>query len=240
MRTLAFLLILAVGLPAFTPQAVGQLPDPAPLEWSIAVDGPSRGKPGRFVELTCTTSGAAAIRWRIVGADADLIRVVDGGQRCLFVSPVGGKFTLVCAASRSDGALDLVEVPVEIEGGPSPEPGPGPSPKPPLPPGRFGLAQVVADLCGKLPGDRELFRSLAANYDAKASKAAAGAIRDVAGLLAETRTANAETVGSERERLIPVLFQPLADAISKAAPGDLAAHCEAWREIAVGFARGAE
>ena len=85
-----------------------------------------------------------------------------------------------------------------------------------------------------------MFRRLAANYDAKASKAAAGAIRDVAGLLTETRTANAETVGSERERLIPVLFQPLADAISKASPGDLAAHCEAWREIAVGFARGAE
>lgn len=238
MRTLALCVILATT-PAFVPRAAGQLPDPAPLSWSIRVDGPTTGKPGRFVELACDAEGAAAIRWKIVGADSDYIRVCDEGRRCLFVSPVGGRFTLVCAASRSDGALDLVEVAIEIEGG-APEPGPAPTPRPPLPPGQFGLAQTVADLCAKLPGDKELFRKLAANYDAKASKAAAGAIRDIPGLLAETRTANAETVGGERERLIPTLFQPLADAIAKAGPKTLEDHCTAWREIAVGFARGAE
>ena len=99
-----------------------------------------------------------------------------------------------------------------------------------------GCGRLVREAAG---GPRAIPQS-SGELHAKASKAAAGAIRDVAGLLAETRQANAETVGPERERLIPVLFQPLADAISKAAPSDLAAHCEAWREIAVGFARGAE
>jgi hypothetical protein len=50
MRTLALCLVLT-ATPAFVPRAVGQLPDPAPLSWSIRVDGPTTGKPGRFVEL---------------------------------------------------------------------------------------------------------------------------------------------------------------------------------------------
>ena len=238
MRAIAVGLIVASALAV---PAVGQLPDPAPLDWSITIDSPQTGQPGRFVELVCVSDGAAAIRWRIVGAEEDLIRVVDNGRRCLFVSPMPGEFRLVCAASRSDGALDLVETVVRIEGSrPTPGPGPTPTPKPPLPPGRFGLAQQVADMCNRAGLTKDAARRLSANYDAKASKAAAGAIRDVPTLLNETRTANTEIVGADRERLLPTLFQPLADALSQAKPGDLAGHIDAWREIAVGFARGAE
>lgn len=238
MRPLAVCVLLAGMLAA---PAVGQLPDPAPLEWSITIDSPQTGQPGRFVELTCVSDGAAAIRWRIVGAEEDLIRVVDNGRRCLFVSPMPGEFRLVCAASRSDGALDLVETVVRIEGSrPTPGPGPTPTPKPPLPPGRFNLAQQVADMCNRAGLTKDAARRLSANYDAKASKAAAGAIRDVPTLLAETRTTNTEIIGADRERLLPTLFQPLADALSQAKPGDLAGHIDAWREIAIGFARGAE
>jgi hypothetical protein len=244
MRHLLLCFVLATGLQTVPHLFVGQLPDPDPLEWSVTIDGPKKGKASTFVPLICTTPATAKrIKWQMLGGSDEMLWPIEEGRRCLLVVPVGGVYTVQCIASRSDGEFDSVRAEIEIEGGapqPGPSPNPAPTPKPPLPPGKYGLAQVVADLCAKLPGDRELFRQIAANYDAKASKAAAGAIRDVKGLIDETRAANAATVGAERERLIPPLFQPLADAISRAAPGDLASHCEAWREIAVGFSRGGE
>lgn len=239
-----------------TPAANPVLPDQLPAEsssFTVLTDGETTGKPGRLIRLRAVAENAVNIKWLLVGGEEDFYEVCDNGTKCLFVSPTPGKFTLVCAASRSDGALDVIQIPIEIVGdlpapgpGPGPAPGPGPTPGPqpaPLPDGKYKLAQTVADLCRKVPNSakyKTLFSKLSANYNAKASKVAAGAVKSPEDLLLETRTSNAEIVGTEREALIKPLFQPLSDAVSKANLDTLEDFTEAWREIATGFLAGAE
>lgn len=219
MRPFAIFVLIAAVLSA---PAVGQLPDPAPLSWSITVDSPGTGQPGRFVELTCVSDGAAEIRWRIVGAEDDLIRVVDSGRRCLFVSPMPGEFRLVCAASRSDGALDLVETVVRIEGS-RPTPGPGPVPTPtPMPgpqpgPSRFGLAQKCWALASPLTAAHApLLRTLAGNYSSVAAQGAAISTATIESMRADVTARNREAAGSSRDSLMQPLFVPLGAAVAEA------------------------
>lgn len=214
-------------------------PMPAPL--SIAVTGPREVDAGRLVTLDASSEGAS-IRWHLAGRSADEWQSCESG-RVYFATPVPGEYVFVAVAARSVDSrceIAIVEHAVTVRGS-LPQPGPGPAPEPiPLPPGRFGLSQVAHDAAWNLPAsDSGMLLSIAENYSVVASKTAAGVIKAVDAMIAETTTKNRATVGDQRERVKPILFDPLAESLAELSEAGtldtLADHVDAWNEIALGL-----
>ncbi len=233
----AALLLFAVSS---DPVTVAQSPSPSE-RLTVDVDGPETVQPGKLVKLTAGGNGEA-FAWRLAGASADLYDVSESGKACYFATATPGRYVFVVAAARGNPPeLLQVEFTITVEGV---APGPQPQPVAPvLPDGRYKLAQFAYDLAKKLPAtDKPLLSELGGNYSAVASQAAAGILQTVELIQTTTRTRNAATVKAERERLIPVLFQPLANRLSEMSKaGELSSvadHVTAWQEIAAGLYAG--
>lgn len=212
----------------------------------VTVDAPSEVPPGRLVKLDASATDATAFRWTLAGGAADLYDVTESGKVCYFATATPGKYVFVVAACRNAETagdpplMEISEVVVTVTGtAPGPTPGPVP-PSPVLPDGRYKLAQFAFGLASTLPAtDKPLLQGVASNYAAVASMAAAGVLADPPAMLVATKDRNAATVGTNRERMLAPLFQPLATRLAELSKaGDLktlADHVAAWQEISTGL-----
>jgi hypothetical protein len=228
---------------------------PKPAAWDettapqIAIDGPTTAPAGTLVILDASASRADRLAWTLADGPPDCWRSSPDGRTLYAAHPTAGRLVFVLAAATADG-LTIETHTVTLDGpgpepAPSPDPpGPGPSPLPtpaPLPRGRFDLANYCLALCQTLDAaDKPLLAQIAANYDNAARRTAAGdaAYKSPDAVRAATAAANRATLGDQRDRLLPLVFQPLAARLlelEKTAgligTGDIAA---AWREIAAG------
>jgi hypothetical protein len=229
--------------PAF-PRTVDTAQNSQASELIITVDAPAEVPPGRLVKLDASATEATAFRWTLAGGAADLYDVTESGRVCYFATATPGKYVFVLAAARNsetagDPPLMALGEVVVVVTGQAPTPGPLP-PVPVLPDGRYKLAAYVYGLAATLPAtDKPLLQGVASNYAAVASMAAAGVLADPAAMLNATKERNAATAGANRERLLPPLFQPLANRLAELSrAGDLktlADHITAWQEISTGL-----
>ena len=229
--------------------------EPGPGDWSptptdsspqLTIDGPATAPAGTLVTLTATTT-ATRTAWILADGPDNTWRPDSDGHSVNFAAPEPGRYVFICAAAN-DAGLSLLRHQITLTGGtPAPAPGPGPNP-PPDPPapdaGRYNLAATALELCGKLPtADRPLIAQIATNYNNAARRIAAGdpAWQSPEAIRRQTAEANRTTLGDQRPRLLPLLFEPLARQLATLettpglnTPGDLAT---AWREIAAGLDR---
>jgi hypothetical protein len=211
----------------------------------VTVDAPSEVPPGRLVKLDASATDATAFRWTLAGGTADLYDVTESGKVCYFATATPGKYVFVVAACRNAETagdpplLEISEVVVTVTGT-APGPLPPRPPDPSLPDGRYKLAQFAFGLASTLPAtDKPLLQGVASNYAAVASMAAAGVLADPPAMLLATKDRNAATVGANRERLLPPLFQPLANRLAELSKAgelkSLTDHIAAWQEISTGL-----
>ena len=156
------------------------------------IRGQASAEPGHLVTLNIGESVGASYTWVFVAPPAHPMIISDGGRRMAFAT----------RCSAENYVVVLLAVTVDATGQPSidstthtvvvGEPGPGPSPEPPhpippapepepdpdpvLPDSRFQLARLAYESAKQLPpASQANARTIAANFTAVASAAAAGA-----------------------------------------------------------------
>lgn len=214
---------------------------------TLSVDGPQTAKPGQLLRLDAITDRDAAVLWHAVGVPADSWDTANGGATLFFATAVPGRYTFlaVCACQGTGPVPEIrsIEHVVTISGpppGPNP-PGPQPAPDTPsLPPGKFGLAQLVYDGVKTLPpSEKPKAAAVSQNYLVVSSQIAAGVLKDFSSALNEVRRRNEGKLDPNRAAHVQAWGNPLAQRLADLSKAGKLGGPDDWRaaldEIALGL-----
>jgi hypothetical protein len=172
--------------------------------------GPSVGQPGDLIVLDAGASTGTHFAWTVtpeLPAPRLTILPLEGGRKCL-VTSVPGTYQVLFIAANSDGIATgkwQVTIGGDVPPGPQPTP-PTPTPVPPvpvpvppapIPPGRFGIAQQVADWGKDVTSPNKLTEAatLATSCETLAARIAAGTLNGASNILAAFLAANQTALG---------------------------------------------
>ena len=200
------------------------------------IDGPSEVDAGSKIVLTTDLRGS----WDLGAVPEDRYFVSPNSDIvCIWASRPERIRVVLTVAECADGEpIEYAKFVHMIVVGNAP-PGPNPGPEP-LPDGKYGLAAKVIELAAVVKSERGRGAELAKSYRAIASQIAAGTLKDVDTIIADTTEMNRETLGDAREAWLP-FFQELGAVLFELnESGELTTaedHTVAWMEIAVGLER---
>lgn len=125
--------------------------------------------------------------------------IQDDGKSCIFVGSPGVYAVIQFVPEEMEPTFLAVRIMVA----PGPMPGPNPGPNPSVPDGDFGMTRIAYDEAIKI-NRPAIFMKLASNFEAVASKIAAGGVDSVREALSDLTDRNKEaTTTEERQAALP-------------------------------------
>lgn len=210
---------------------------------TISAKFPEQANVGDLVEIDASATEAKMYRWVMIPETANM-RVVDGGSKLVFSSPVARSYTVVLAVNfGADIDLRVMNITIgnckddvcKPEAKPDMAPGPKVEPKPE--PKKVGMAKTIDRLLAQVDtaNKQEDARRLAENFETVAKLIKQKALTTPEAIIAATSSMNRDTLGDSAPDWEP-LTEGLNTLLNKMSSDkkleSLEDHAIVWLEIA--------